>query len=145
MLTISKVFTILCLLCLCGNREYPGSFQNKLVSSSFKWVPKYILSLAKLKREGRLFWNRKALDWSYELSLTCGGNVNYYRSVYHPIPTRENREHPNNFQNKSICFQLNIQVYSLFGQTEGERKTFLGGCNKGGLHFEITPKSTWLP
>ena len=39
MLTISKVFTILCLLCLCGNREYPGSFQNKSVSSSFKYVP----------------------------------------------------------------------------------------------------------
>ena len=33
MLIISKVFTILCLLCLCGNREYPGSFQNKAVSS----------------------------------------------------------------------------------------------------------------
>ena len=27
MLAISKVFPIL-LLCLCGNREYPGSFQN---------------------------------------------------------------------------------------------------------------------
>ena len=36
MLTISKAFTCLCLLCLCGNREYPGSFQNKLVSSFFK-------------------------------------------------------------------------------------------------------------
>ena len=30
---ISKVFTILCLLCLCGNREYPGSFENKAGSS----------------------------------------------------------------------------------------------------------------
>ena len=43
MLIISKVFTILCLLRLCGNREYPGSFQNKAVSSklffqmSAKW------------------------------------------------------------------------------------------------------------
>ena len=35
MLTIGKVFTFL-LLCLCENREYPASFQNKLVSSSFK-------------------------------------------------------------------------------------------------------------
>ena len=35
MLIISKVFTILCLLYLCGNREYPGSFQNKVVSSKF--------------------------------------------------------------------------------------------------------------
>ena len=31
-------------------------------------------------------------------SLTCGGNVNYYKSsVYLPIPNRENREHPGNF------------------------------------------------
>ena len=30
MLTFSKVATTLCLLCLCGNREYPGSFENKL-------------------------------------------------------------------------------------------------------------------
>ena len=25
----------------------------------------------------------------------------YYKSVYQPIPTRENWEHPDNFQNKS--------------------------------------------
>ena len=35
MLIISQVLTILCLLCLCGSREYPvlNSFQNKPVSS----------------------------------------------------------------------------------------------------------------
>ena len=50
MLTISKMFKFLStLLCQHGNREYPGSFQNKLVYSSFKWVPKNILFLAKLK------------------------------------------------------------------------------------------------
>ena len=32
-LIISKVFTILCLLCLCRNREYPGNFQNETVIS----------------------------------------------------------------------------------------------------------------
>ena len=31
MLIISKESTIFCLLCLCGNRKYPGSFQNKAV------------------------------------------------------------------------------------------------------------------
>ena len=31
MLIISKVLTILGLLGLCGNREYPGSFRNKAV------------------------------------------------------------------------------------------------------------------
>ena len=50
-LIINKVFTVhpLCLLCLSGNREYPGSFQNKLVRPSFKSVPNYILFQAKLK------------------------------------------------------------------------------------------------
>ena len=43
----------------------------------------YILFLAKLKGEVRPFWNGKA-----ELSLTCGDNFNYYKSVYHPIPIR---------------------------------------------------------
>ena len=38
---------------------------------------------------------------SYELSLTYRGIANYYKSVHHPIPTRETREHPGNFQNKS--------------------------------------------
>ena len=29
-------------------------------------------------------------------------NVNYYKRVHHPIPTRENRKHPGNFQNKLV-------------------------------------------
>ena len=44
----------------------------------------------------------KSIDLSYDLSLACRGNVNYYKSVHHPIPPRENREHPGNFQNKSV-------------------------------------------
>ena len=28
-------------------------------------------------------------------------NVNYYKSVHHPIPICGDREHPGNFQNKS--------------------------------------------
>ena len=35
MLIIREVFTILCLLYLSENREYPISLQNKSVSSSF--------------------------------------------------------------------------------------------------------------
>ena len=37
------------------------------------------------RRKAFLEW--KSIDLSYELSLTCGGNVNYYKSVHHPIPT----------------------------------------------------------
>ena len=49
----------------------------------------------------------KSIYLSYKLPLTCGGNVNYYKSVHHPIPTRGNREHPGNFQNKSVNSPFN--------------------------------------
>ena len=41
-LIISKVFTILCLLCPSRNREYPGNFQNETVITKlyFQRVPK---------------------------------------------------------------------------------------------------------
>ena len=50
MLIISKVFPILCLLGLCVNKEYPGSFQNKAVSSKL-----FFQMSAQMKREGRPF------------------------------------------------------------------------------------------
>ena len=53
------------------------------------------------------FLERKSIDLSYELFLTCGDNVNYYKSVHHPIPTRENMEYHDNFQNKSVSSAFN--------------------------------------
>ena len=52
--------------------------------------------------EGRrkVFLEWKSIDLSSKLSLTCGGNVNYYEKVHHPIPTCGNRKHSGNFQNK---------------------------------------------
>ena len=47
------------------------------------------------------------MELTYELSLTCGDNVNYYKSVHHPIPTNESMEHPGNFQNKSVSSVFN--------------------------------------
>ena len=38
-----------------GNRENPGNFQNKSVTSPFNWLPRYILYLPKLKGRGRIF------------------------------------------------------------------------------------------
>ena len=40
-------------------------------------------------------------------SFTCGDNVKCHKGVYHPIPTRENKEHPGNFQNKSVSSAFN--------------------------------------
>ena len=57
------------------------------------------------KRIAFLEW--ESIDLSYKLSVTCGGNVNYYKNGYHPISTRGNREHPGNFENKSVSFPFN--------------------------------------
>ena len=43
---------------------------------------------------------------NYTISYVWG-NVNYYKCVHHPIPTCENREHPGNFQNKSVRSAFN--------------------------------------
>ena len=34
-------------------------------------------------------------------------------------------------QISKLSFQLSVQIYSLLGQTEGERKAFFGGYKKG--------------
>ena len=59
--------------------------------------------------EGRskTFLERKSIDLQLIPSLTCGGNVNYYKSVHQPVPTRENWEHPGNFQRESVSFAFN--------------------------------------
>ena len=52
------------------NREHPGNFQNKSVSSTFSWVTRYIIFLAKLKRRGRPFLKgarRGGTLWDYPL------------------------------------------------------------------------------
>ena len=41
----------------------------------------------------------------------------------------------------SKLFQLSVQVYSLHGQTERERKAFLEGARK---RAALAPNSTWL-
>ena len=66
--------------------------------------------------EGRskTFLERKSID-SHGISLclltTCGGNVNHCKSVHQPIPTRENREHPGNFQSESVSSTFNEFSY----------------------------------
>ena len=93
------------------NREFHtlGSIQNKSVSSSFKWVPEYILFLAKLKGKGRPFWSGQSFisPLNSLKSLTCWGNVNYYKSVHHPIPTL-----PDGIGNTQAVFRTN--QYGLF-------------------------------
>ena len=57
-----------------------------------------------------------------------------------------NREYPGNFQKQisKLPFQLSVQVYSLLGQTEGERKVFSGGCKKKGAALWDYPQEHFV-
>ena len=45
----------------------------------------------------KTFFETKRIDLFYELSLTSGVNINYYKCVHYAIPTRKNGERPGNF------------------------------------------------
>ena len=88
---------------------------------------------------------RKSIDLSSKLSLTCGGNNNYYKSVQHPIltlPVGTGNTLAICKTNSTLSFQLSLQIYSFLAQTEGERKAFFGRVQEGGPHCEIIPMST---
>ena len=100
-------------------------------------MPKYILFLAKLMGKVRpfldaFFWMEKNRYILWTISYMWG-NVNYYKSVHHPIPTRENRKHPRNFQNKSASSAFNwVPWYILFlAKLKGRGRPFLVGPSRG--------------
>ena len=101
MLAISKVFTFLSTLPV-WELGIPWHL-SKLISKLFLQMSAqvyYVPGQNEGIRKACLEW--KSIDLLYELSLTCGGNVNYYKIVHHPIPTCENRGHSGNFQDKSV-------------------------------------------
>ena len=62
----------LCLLCLCGNREYP----SKQISKLFFQMSTQVYSVPD-QTEGRriVFLEWTSIDLSSKLSLTCGDNI----------------------------------------------------------------------
>ena len=82
------------------------------------------------RRKAFLEW--ADIDLSSKLSLACRGNVNYYKSVLHPILTL--REHPGNyFQNKLVsCLKLWVSRYILFlSKLKRRVRPFLEGARRG--------------
>ena len=76
--------------------EYPGSFQ-KQISKLFFQVSAQVYSVpGQTERRKKAVLEWKSTDLSSKLSFTCGSYLNYYKSVHHPIPTSENRQHPFN-------------------------------------------------
>ena len=127
------------------NREYLDNFQNKLLGSSSKWVPKYLYSVpGQTEGRSKTFLEWKSIDLSHELSLTCGGNVNYYKSVHQPIPTRENREHPGNIQNKSVSSAFNWVLSFYFLKWNRYFSAYKRKFLESTSQFSFKFSSTWL-
>ena len=66
------MFTFFCLLCLSGNREYFGSFQNKVVSSSFKMNVQVYSLLGQTEERGKAFLEWKSIDFIAYVGQTEG-------------------------------------------------------------------------
>ena len=125
-LIISKVFTILCLLRLCRNREYPGKFQNKtLISKPFFQM------IAQEKREGKSFWSRGEAQ-IYPLHMGIMLTITKVFFILFLLACG-NWEHPGNFQNKSVNSPFRwVPRYILFlPKLKEKERPFLEGCKKG--------------
>ena len=71
---------------------------SKQISKLFLQISTQVYSVpGQTEGKRKAFFESKSTDLYYEPSLTCGVNVNYYKSVHHPIPTCEKRKHPGNF------------------------------------------------
>ena len=83
------------------------------------------------RRKAFLEW--KNIDLYYKLSLTYGGNVNYYKSAHKPLPTCGNRVHPDNFQNKSITppFSWVAKCILFLVKLKGRGRLFSKGARTG--------------
>ena len=83
------------------------------------------------RRKAFLEW--KSIDLSSKLSLICGVYVIYCKSAHHHIPTRGNREHSGNFQNKSVSYSFNwVSRYILIlAKLKGIGSPFWDGARRG--------------
>ena len=67
-----------------------------------------------------------SIDLSSKLSLTCGGDVNYYNKC-----SSSYSYFASSYFVSKLSFQFSVSVCSLLGQSEGEREAFLERCKKG--------------
>ena len=116
------------------NREYLGNFQNKLLGSSSKCVPKYILFPAKLKGEVRPFWNGKAETYSlYPMNYLLHVGVMLTIIKVFIILFLLLRIESILSQNKLVSSAFNwVSRYILFlTKLKGEIRPFLKGARRG--------------
>ena len=88
------------------------------------------------KRKAFLEWT--SIDISSKLSLTCGGDVNYYKSVHHPIPTLGVEIWNTLAQNRSVSSSFNwVSRYILFlAKLKGRGRPFLEGARRSAILWD---------
>ena len=79
MLTISKVFTILCLHCQCGGigNTIPWYLSKQIRKLFFQMSARVYFVPGQNEGGGKDFQEWTSMYLSSKISLKCGGNVNY--------------------------------------------------------------------
>ena len=90
MFTISKVLTFLSPLPV-WKKGIQGQISKQIRKLFFQMSAQVYSVPGQTEGRRKAFLECKSIDLSYKLSLTCGGNVSYYKSVHHHVPTRGNR------------------------------------------------------
>ena len=114
-----------------GVREYPGNFQNETVISKL-----FFEGSVQVKWEGRPFWSGRESSiypLNYLLPTYRGNVINYYRtkcSSAYSYSACGNKEHPSNFQYKSVNSPFNwVSRYILFlPKLKGKERYFRKGA-----------------
>ena len=130
------MFTIFCLLCPCGNREYPSRFQNKAVSSML-----FFQMSAQVTWEGRTFWSGQAQIYPLNYLLHMGVMLTVIKVfIILFLLCLWEQGTPWQFwkQISKLSFQLSFQIYFLLVQTE--RCLFWKGARKGTTLWEYSQK-----
>ena len=99
-------------------------------------IPKYSVPG---QAKGRAFLEWASTDLSFKLFFTCRGNVNYYKSVIILfLLFLWQQETPRQFSKRisKLSIQLSVQVCSLLGQSESEKKAFLEGARTGATFLD---------
>ena len=140
MLIISKMFTILCLLCLYGNREYPGSFRKKAVSSKLLFQ----MSAQVKWEERKPFWSGQAqiypLNYFLHMEVMCWTIIKVFIILFLLYPWEQGTPWQFSKQNTKLSFQLSFPRYILLPKRKGKERPFLEVCNKGSTLWDYPQK-----
>ena len=103
---------------------------------------KYIPFLAKLTGERRPFLNGKAKTYPKNCLLHVGvllTVIKVFVTLFLLVGIGNNLVISKKIN--KLYFQLSVQIYSLLGQTEGEKRAFFEGCKKGDQIVGLPPRA----